>query len=67
MRFALYTQWMYSAVDSINVCDFVWGPGWQLYSANQFVELVRAVTGWDVNLYELMKLGERRPQHATRL
>jgi aldehyde:ferredoxin oxidoreductase len=60
VRFALYTQWMYSAIDSINVCDFVWGPGWQLYSANQFVDLLRAVTGWDVSLYEIMKLGERR-------
>ena len=60
VRFALYTQWMYSCLDSVNVCDFVWGPGWQLYSSNHLVELVRAATGWDVSLYELVKLGERR-------
>jgi aldehyde:ferredoxin oxidoreductase len=60
VRFALYTQWAYSCLDTVNVCDFAWGPAWQLYNMNQLVELIRASTGWDVSLYELMKLGERR-------
>ncbi len=60
VRFALTTQWAYSCLDTVNVCDFVWGPAWQLYSMNQLVEMLRAVTGWSVSLYELMKLGERR-------
>jgi aldehyde:ferredoxin oxidoreductase len=60
VRFALYTQLIYSALDSLNLCQFVWGPAWQLYGPNQMVELVRAVTGWDVSLWELMKVGERR-------
>jgi aldehyde:ferredoxin oxidoreductase len=38
----------------------VWGPAWQLYGTNQIVELVQAVTGWEVSLWELMKVGERR-------
>jgi aldehyde:ferredoxin oxidoreductase len=60
IRFALYSQRFYSLADSVNVCQFVWGPAWQLYDCNQLVQMVRAVTGWDVSLWELMKVGERR-------
>jgi aldehyde:ferredoxin oxidoreductase len=60
VRFAFYTQQFYSLLDSLNLCQFVWGPAWQLYGPNQMVELVRAVTGWEVGLWELMKVGERR-------
>jgi aldehyde:ferredoxin oxidoreductase len=60
IRYALYTEWFYSLMDSINVCQFVWGPAWQLYDCNQLVTMARAVTGWDVSLWELMKVGERR-------
>jgi aldehyde:ferredoxin oxidoreductase len=60
IRFALYTEQFYSLMDSINVCQFVYGPAWHLYGPNQLVEMARAVTGWDVSLWELMKVGERR-------
>jgi aldehyde:ferredoxin oxidoreductase len=60
VRYALVTQQAYSALDSVNVCQFVYGPAWQLYSMNHLTEMVRAVTGWDVSLYEIMKVGERR-------
>ena len=59
-RYAFYTQCMYSAMDSISVCLFVFGPAWQLYGPSQLVDAVRAVTGWNVSLWELMKVGERR-------
>jgi aldehyde:ferredoxin oxidoreductase len=60
IRYALYSQRLYSLLDSVNVCQFVWGPAWHLYGPNQLVDMVRAVTGWDVSLWELMKVGERR-------
>jgi aldehyde:ferredoxin oxidoreductase len=60
VRYALYTQYMYSLLDSLSVCQFVWGPAWHLYGPSQLVEAVRAVTGWNVSLWELMKVGERR-------
>jgi aldehyde:ferredoxin oxidoreductase len=60
VRFAVYTQQWNSLVDSATVCQFVWGPSWHLYDANQLVALFKAVTGWDVSLWELMKVGERR-------
>jgi aldehyde:ferredoxin oxidoreductase len=60
VRYALYTQWLYSLMDSVNVCQFVYGPSWQLFKPSQLVDMVQAVTGWDVSLWELMKVGERR-------
>ncbi len=60
VRFAYYTQLFFSMMDSISCCQFVYGPSWQLYDTTQFVEMVRAVTGWNVSLWELMKVGERR-------
>ena len=60
VRFAAYTQIFYSILDTLELCQFVWGPAWTLYGPTEMVELVRAVTGWQVSLYELMKVGERR-------
>ena len=60
VRFALYTQYFNSLVDTANVCQFVFGPAWQLYGPSQLVDAVRAVTGWNVSMWELMKVGERR-------
>jgi len=60
VRYSLYTQYAYSLLDSVCVCQFVFGPSFQLYSLGQLVDVVRAVTGWNVTLWELIKAGERR-------
>jgi aldehyde:ferredoxin oxidoreductase len=60
VKFALRTQWSYSALDSVNLCQFVYGPTWQLYHMQQMADTVNAVTGWDVTVDELQELGERR-------
>ena len=61
IRFALISQHMYSAMDSLNLCQFVYGPAWQLYGPEDMVNVVRAVTGWeDVSFEELQLVGERR-------
>lgn len=61
IRFTIASQYMYSAMDSLNLCQFVFGPAWQLYGPNDMVELVRFVTGWeDIDFDELQKVGERR-------
>ncbi len=59
-RYAFVTQCLYSCLDSLNICQFVFGAGWQLYDPDQLVEAVRAITGWDVNIEELLKVGEKR-------
>jgi aldehyde:ferredoxin oxidoreductase len=60
IRFAALTQIFYSLLDTVELCQFVWGPAWTLYGPTETVEFVRAVTGWDVSIQELMKVGERR-------
>jgi aldehyde:ferredoxin oxidoreductase len=44
--------------NSIGMCDFVAAPI-NAVSMTRIVEHVRAVTGWDVSLYELFRAGER--------
>lgn len=60
VRFGAYTQIFYSLLDTLSLCQFVWGPAWTLYGPAEIVEFVNAVTGWEVNLHELMEVGERR-------
>jgi aldehyde:ferredoxin oxidoreductase len=60
VRFAYRTQCFYSALDTLGLCQFVWGPSWQLYGPAETVELVRAATGWDATLEELLQAGERK-------
>jgi len=60
VRYSIYSQRMISCIDSVCVCKFTFGPAWQLYGPSQLVDAVRAVTGWNVSLWELMKVGERR-------
>jgi aldehyde:ferredoxin oxidoreductase len=60
VRFALTTEWLYSAMDSFNVCQFVFGPSWHLYDVRQLVEAVNAITGWDIDIPTLLEIGERR-------
>ncbi len=61
VRYALTTQYIYSFMDSADLCQFVFGPGWQLYGPDHTVEMVKAVTGWqDFDLEELLLVGKRR-------
>ncbi len=59
VRYARVTQHLYSAMNSVNVCVFVYGPAWQLLGPQELRDLVESVTGWDVTIDELLKVGER--------
>ncbi len=60
VRFARITQYLYSLMDSANVCQFVYGPAWQLYGPQELRDMIEYVTGWDVTIEELLTVGERR-------
>ena len=60
VRFAYLTQCFYSMMDSLTLCQFVYGPTWGLYGPNDTARMVKAVTGWDVTVDELIELGHRR-------
>ncbi|MCL4867562.1 MAG: aldehyde ferredoxin oxidoreductase family protein [Anaerolineae bacterium] len=60
VEFALKTQYNYSTTDTINVCQFVYGPAWQLYGPQDMAELMSATTGWDIGVDEIQEIGQRR-------
>ncbi|MEZ4591581.1 MAG: aldehyde ferredoxin oxidoreductase family protein [Chloroflexota bacterium] len=60
IEFALKTQYTYSAADTVSLCQFVYGPSWQMYGPKEMAELTAAATGWDVTVEEIQEIGRRR-------
>lgn len=60
VRFAYLTELFYSMLDSLELCQFVWGPGWTLYGPDEVVRLLKAVANWDFTVNELLEVGARR-------
>jgi len=58
VRLFSYLQKVYNLYNTIGVCNFsAWPQG--LLSPDKLVELTRAVTGWNISLWELIKAGEK--------
>lgn len=51
-------QRVWSLYNSLGVCNFVAGPVYAMTFA-RLVEAVQAITGWDTELWELLRVGER--------
>jgi aldehyde:ferredoxin oxidoreductase len=60
VKFAYLGQAFYSMMDSLDLCQFVYGPAWCLFGPVETVAMVKAVTGWDVTIKELIQVGLRR-------
>jgi aldehyde:ferredoxin oxidoreductase len=60
VHYALVTEHLYSALDTVNMCQFVFGPAWQLYSTGHLVEAMHHVTGQDYSIVDVLRIGERR-------
>ncbi len=60
VEYAMRTQWNYSFMDTADLCQFVYGPSWQLFGPDDMVALMRAATGWDFTIEEMQRVGERR-------
>jgi aldehyde:ferredoxin oxidoreductase len=60
VEFALKTQYTYSTADTMAVCQFVYGPGWQLYGPEDMANLMSAATGWTVTVDDVQAAGRRR-------
>jgi len=59
-KFAFETQKFYSMLDTLCLCQFAWGPAWQLYGPEELVEFCKYGAGWDATIAELQEIGERR-------
>jgi aldehyde:ferredoxin oxidoreductase len=60
VEYALTTQYAYSALDTADVCQFVFGPGWQLLGMEELAKVITAVTGEETTIADLQTLGARR-------
>lgn len=60
VEFALKTQYAYSALDTADACQFVFGPSWQLLGMEELAGVISAVHGEEVTVSDLMTLGARR-------
>lgn len=60
VSFTLNSQYAYSALDTFNVCQFVFGPAWQLMGMDDLAKTIRAVVGWEMSIEEIQKIGRRR-------
>ncbi|MFZ6018624.1 MAG: aldehyde ferredoxin oxidoreductase C-terminal domain-containing protein, partial [Chloroflexota bacterium] len=60
IRFAYLSECFYSALDSYSLCQFVWGPAWQLFGPREMAQMLSAATGWEVSVEEILQVGERR-------
>lgn len=58
VRAFYYTKLLWDLYNCIGICDFVGVPIGPL-PVNQLIKHVKAVTGWDTSLWELLKAGER--------
>lgn len=59
-KFTLSTQKFYSTLDTLCLCQFAWGPSWQLYGPMDLIDFCRYAIGWETTIQELQDIGERR-------
>ncbi len=60
VEFALKTQYNFSATDTLALCQFVFGPAWQLFGPQDMADLLAAATGWEVTVEDIQAIGRRR-------
>jgi len=59
IRMFRYLQLHFSFMDSLCLCIFAFAPV-RTFKMAHLVDIASAVTGWEISLWEIMKLGERR-------
>ena len=59
-KFALATQKYYSMLDSLCLCQFAFGPAWQLYGPDDLLKFCKYGAGWETTVEGLLEVGERR-------
>lgn len=60
VQFMYITQCVVSALDTMGLCNFVYGETWQLYSSVEMAELFKAATGWDISVDDVVHIGKKR-------
>jgi aldehyde:ferredoxin oxidoreductase len=58
VRIFTYAQMVWSLYNSVGMCDFV-GMPINVLKLEKLQDFVNAATGWNMSLFELLKVGER--------
>jgi len=59
IRMFCYLQYHFSFLDSLCLCVLAFAPV-RTFKLSHLTDVASAVTGWELSLWEMMKLGERR-------
>jgi aldehyde:ferredoxin oxidoreductase len=59
VRRFFYFQNAFGMLEALGLCIFAFTPC-RYFTFRELVDLVRAITGWETSLWELLKLGERK-------
>ena len=64
MRLFVHLQYLWSLYDVLDLCIFVGVPEYRMTTIEQIVQVINDVTGWDMSVWEAVKIGEKRIQLA---
>ncbi len=59
VRRFFYFQSVFGMLDTLTLCLFAFAPC-RYFTFKELVDLIRAITGWEMSLWELLKIGERK-------
>jgi len=62
LRLFVHLQYFWSLFDVLDVCIFVGVPEYRLTSIQQLVDAINYISGWDMSMWEALKIGEKRVQ-----
>jgi aldehyde:ferredoxin oxidoreductase len=57
VRYVYYGQMLMNMMDSLCICQYCFMP--HFFTLKDLEEIIEAVTGWNISLWELMKVGDR--------
>lgn len=64
IRLFVHLQYLWSLYNVLDLCIFIGVPEFRMTTIEQIKDLVNNVTGWDISLWELMKIAEKGIQMA---
>ena len=62
LRLFVHLQYLWSLYNVIDVCIFEGVPEYRMISIEQLVDAINSITGWDMSVWEAVKIGEKAIQ-----
>ena len=62
LRLFVHLQYLWSLYDVLDVCIFIGVPEYRMTTIEQLVDVINYITGWDMSVWEAVKIGEKALQ-----